>query len=121
MIRPEIKINKASPLSKPLPPCEPGPVTLEQPVAKKKRIAPTLIATVQTTTSTTTSSKNSLPKKTNDAEAATSDLVGAQAPQNLNNHKRPVEDTTEAVDNLTIDPVQNKKQKKRIQPTLLVS
>jgi chromatin assembly factor 1 subunit B len=112
MIRPEIKIHKqASPFSKPLPPCEPGPVTFDQPVAKKKRIAPTWIggAAIETTK----------PSKSKDAEAAKKEVV-VQASQN--NHKRPVEDTTaEAVDNLTIDPIQNKKQKKRVQPTLVVS
>lgn len=104
----EIKIQKASPPSKPLPPCEPGPVTFDPPVAKKKRIAPTPINAEAKSAPT----KDESPK-INGQETRSEDLQSS--------HKRPIEATTEAVDKLSIDSVQNKKQKKRILPTLVGS
>lgn len=104
-----------------LPPCEPGQAAvLEEPPSKraKTRITPTLVSATTTTTSSAT--KRSIDDALQVHEAVKSLTLHSNTAATAEGT-----DTSQSLDPMTTDDRNNdnpkKKQKKRIQPTLLVS
>jgi hypothetical protein len=123
-----------------LPPCEPGPVTVHCPPAKraKTRITPTLVAAagnsscVSPETMDTTMNGSSSSTSEN-VEPAVTVVVGANGTMDYSLHKRTASEAALGVDKLSLSDVAvvdstatdggtlhvTKKPKKRIQPTLM--